>query len=196
MIWPPELKDDGTYDNIKSLCAKIEETELFSRVEVKTYEDWDIITRKRFYKFGYIVICSKSKHSHYFNYFARNELCAEFYKISKTGKSAVKCKKTITINSDNAVEEIKNIISLDIQASEFLTHKAHKMKQVNSITSIIVDGLCAKYPKVKIALSAARRAKSSLSYSFKNENMIIKAKLTIEDKTKLDKLFEVLNEII
>lgn len=190
MIWPDRLKD--AYTNVKSLFSKIEEIGLYSNIKAHC-------ASLREDSLDCISVCDKSGNNHYFCYTGNDDITIEFSKISKTGKTAVKCKKTISVKSDNAIEEINNAISLEIQATEFLTREAQKQKQVNSITSIIIDGLIVKYPKVKAALDAKHRgAKNFLARSFKNKKLIINAKLTIENKdtAKLEKLFEVLNEII
>lgn len=195
MIWPYEL-DNDVYKHIKNLFSKIEETKLYSNIKAYSRDNWNAETRRRLYSLGYVSVRDKSGNDHYFNV-ENNNLTTEFYKLSKTGKTAVKCRKTIAMYSDSAIEEINNAISLEIQATEFLAREKQKQAQVNSITSIIIDGLSVKYPKVKAAFDAQHRgAKNFLARSFKNKKLIINAKLTIEDGAKLDKLFEVLNEII
>jgi hypothetical protein len=72
-----------------------------------------------------------------------------------------------------------------------------KQKQINSLNDIVIHGLMNKYPTVTKAFNACNRnAKNFCNKKFKNGKLVIDAKFTITEVSKLDKVFEALEEAL
>ena len=195
MSWPKELSEIK-YSKIKNIHDLIEGDSYFSKIEVHTSWDYnEFITPS--YKLDFIKIFDKAGDPHFFGC-SFNGIQFSFRRMTRNGKNTRSHHEYISIDdAKKAVENIKEFITLKRQASEFEKRQESKREQMNSITSIIIDGLGAKYPKVKTALDAKHRgSRNFLDHEFKKNRLILHAKLTIEDRTKLEKLFQVLEEIV
>ena len=74
--------------------------------------------------------------------------------------------------AEKALKRMKELITLDRQADEFRKREESKQKQMEDITSIIIDGIGARYPKVKAALDAKHRgSKTFWIMSSKRRNL-------------------------
>lgn len=197
MNWPQELEHNKEYDNAKAIFALVLSDDWFSGCNVQMKRDW----RNGMYtdpRLNCLHIIVNGDDNHYFDFRNSNCLGYSFDKITKNGNSVRRHFELIEINdAEKALKRIKELITLDRQAGEFEKREASKQKQMEDITSIIIDGISAKYPKVKVALDAKNRgSKNFLDHEFKKKKLVIHAKLTIEDRQKLDKLFQVLEEIV
>jgi hypothetical protein len=197
MNWPKEIENNTDYDNAKAIFALVSSDDWFLSCEVfvNSPSKWN---ENGVYTLNCIKVTVNGDDDHYFNYRNSNCFCYSFNKITKNGNSVRSHYEMFEINdAEKALKRMKELITLDRQADEFLKREESKQKQMEDITSIIIDGISAKYPKVKAALDAKHRgAKNFLDHEFKKKKLIIHAKLTIEDRQKLDKLFQVLEEIV
>ena len=198
MSWPEVLKNDIRYEKHKAIYDLIESDSYFSRIDARAgYRSENGDWNKRTHYLDCFMIYDKADDVHYFSIY-RNEITCSFRRMTKNGNSTRSHHEKISIDDANlAIQKIKEIITLSRQADEFKKRQESKREQMNSITSIIIDGLGARYPKVKAALDAKHRgSRNFLDHEFKKNRLIFHAKLTIEDRTKLEKLFQVLEEIV
>lgn len=198
MNWPKEIENNTDYDNAKAIFALISSDNWFSGCDVEMNREWRLGQYTDNYKLNGLKVTVNDDDNHYFNYRNSNCFSYSFNKITKTGNSIRSHHEMFEINdAEKALKRMKELITLDRQADEFRKREVSKQKQMEDITSIIIDGIGARYPKVKAALDAKHRgSKNFLDYEFKRKKLIIHAKLTIEDRQKLDKLFQVLEEIV
>jgi len=196
MNWPQELERNKEFDNAKAIFALVLSDDWFSGCDVKMKHDRCI--GYTYHRLDYLHVSVNGDDNHYFVFRNSNCFGYNFDKITKNGNSVRNHFELIEIgDAEKAVKRMKELITLDRQANEFKKREASKQKQMEDITSIIIDGIGAKYPKVKAALDAKHRgSKNFLDHEFKKKKLVIHAKLTIEDRQKLDKLFQVLEEIV
>lgn len=127
-------------------------------------------------------------------------LAMHFCSKSKNGSPrsrTINIKDVMTRPATDIALELKDHL---IKSHENSIHNKNiraKQSQINSLTSIIVDGIANKNEKVKAAFEAGNRnSKNYIRRSFKHDKMIFECKLTIADRSKIEKLFTALEEII
>lgn len=198
MNWPKELEYNKDYDNVKAIFALISSDDWFSGCDVQMNREWRNGMYTDDYKLNSLKVIVNGDDNHYFDFRSSHCFGYNFDKITKNGNSVRRHFEMIEISdAEKALKRMKELITIDRQANEFEKREASKQKQMEDITSIIIDGIGARYPKVKAALDAKHRgSKNFLNHEFKKKKLIIHAKLTIEDRQKLDKLFQVLEEIV
>lgn len=195
MNWPKEL-NELEFSKIKKTAELIESDDWFERVEVIPYSRRYYDTNNMVWYLGRFDVFDRSENRYYLSY--ENEmLTLNYSKISNTGKTAVRKTVKLNINNESFLDELKSYAIIDRQTSEYMDKKHKKELQAEALTSIIIDGVIARYPKVKTAFDARHRgAKNFLEREFKKGKLVINAKLTVEDRAKLDKLFQVLDEMV
>ena len=147
MNWPQELEHNKEYDNAKAIFALASSDDWFSNCEVyvNNPSSW---SEKKEYTLNCIKVTVNGDDNHFFKYRNSNCFCYSFNKITKNGNSVRSHYEMFEINdAEKALKRMKELITLDRQADEFRKREESKQKQMEDITSIIIDGIGARYQK-------------------------------------------------